>query len=94
MILLDRLEECHHLLFTPRIAAEGRRLATSFLDGPDEIAELVGRAPRDTGQVAFAGDALGDRAAERVSGADDVADRFAGDGTGSFRLPNGLKQRT
>ena len=45
-------------------------LATGGTDLVDQRLQLVGTAPGHTGHIAFAGEALGDRPASRVTGAD------------------------
>ena len=66
--------------------AEGARLAAGGLDRVDERRELVGAAARHAGDVAFAREAPGDRAAGRIAGADHEHSALRVDVRGALRL--------
>ena len=70
-VALDLLDERDHLLLFSRVTTEGTGAAAVGLDLGDERAELVRRAPDHAGDEALAREALGDRAAGAVTGADD-----------------------
>jgi hypothetical protein len=69
-VTLDRLDQRDRLLFLARVAAEGMCLAAVGADLLDQRLQLVGAAPRDTGNAALACKAPRDGTAGGVAGAD------------------------
>ena len=70
-LALDVRDERLDVDLLARVGAEAVRLAAVGADLRDQRLELVGAAPRDAGDEAFAREAARDRAAGRVAGADD-----------------------
>ena len=69
-VALDRRDQLGHLGLVACIGTEAARLAAVGLDAIDQRLQLVGRAPRDAGDEAFARETARDRAAGGVTGAD------------------------
>ena len=69
-LALDVCDQGLHVDFLARVGGEAVRLAALAADRRDQRLELLGGAPGDAGDEAFAGEAAGDRAAGRIAGAD------------------------
>ena len=76
-LALHLLEEADHLVFLAGVDAERVGLAAGLADRRGQRFELVGVAAHDHRGIALAGEAPGDRPAERVAGPDDD-DRLVG----------------
>ena len=70
-LALDVRDQRLDVDFLARVGREAVRFAALVADLRDQRLELVGAAPGDAGDEAFAREAARDRAAGRVAGADD-----------------------